>query len=102
MSRPEPRNPFYLLLMIASVAFVATALAMALVPTLEEKARQAGQNPPPSPFREALRGTDGIHWLVYEAAAVVGCGLLCMGLDRWRSWKKERAAAAPSQETVAP
>ena len=49
---PEPRNPFYLLLLIASFAFIVTALAYAIVPVLEEKARDMGEEPPPSPFRE--------------------------------------------------
>src|SRR6516164_8949115 len=52
---PEPRNPFYFLLLFASVLFVVTALAYAVVPVLEEKARDAGEEPPPSAFRDALR-----------------------------------------------
>jgi hypothetical protein len=97
MPQREPRNPFYILLMLASVAFVATALAVAIVPVLEQKAREAGQNPPPSPFRDALRGDQGLTWLAVEAVAVVIFGLLSMGLDRLRSLKKARAAA-----TIAP
>ena len=54
----EPRNPLYFLLLIAGVVFAVTALAVAFVPVLEEKALEAGQAPPPSPFRDALR-TDG-------------------------------------------
>ena len=34
----EPRNPLYLLLLLASLLFVVTALAYAVVPTLEQKA----------------------------------------------------------------
>ena len=90
MPQSEPRNPFYLLLLIASVLFVATALAYALVPSLEHKARDAGQAPPPSPFRDALR-EDGPRWLFYELGAMVAFGLLSMGLDRLRSLQKERA-----------
>jgi hypothetical protein len=97
MPQREPRNPFYILLMLASVAFVATAFAVAIVPVLEQKAREAGQNPPPSPFRDALRGEQGLTWLAGEAAAVVIFGLLSMGLDRLRSLKKARAVA-----TIAP
>ena len=89
MSTPEPRNPFYLLLLLASVLFVATALAYALVPSLEEKAIEAGQIPPPSLFRDALR-SDGWRWLLYEVAAIVVLSTLCMGLDRLRSLKRER------------
>ena len=46
MSESEPRNPFYLLLLIASFVFVATALAYGVIPLMEEKAAQAGQPPP--------------------------------------------------------
>jgi hypothetical protein len=90
MSNSEPRNPFYMLLLLSSVLFVGTALAYALVPSLEEKAAEAGQVPPHSAFREALR-TDGWRWLLYELAAIVVLSSLSMGLDRLRSLKKERA-----------
>jgi len=92
MPQSEPRNPFYLLLMLASVLFVATALAIAVVPTLENKAREAGQAPPPSPFRDALRGEAGSRWLLYEVGAIVVFGVLSMALDRLRTLKKQRAA----------
>lgn len=90
MSQSEPRNPFYFLLLLASLLFVLTALAYALVPVLEEKAALAGQAPPPSPFREALRGRGG-QWLLYELAAMVLFGVLSMVLDRLRSLQKERS-----------
>src|SRR5438445_511381 len=67
---PEPRNWFYLLLNVASVAFVVTALAYALVPVLEDKAAAAGRPAPPSPLRDALR-RDGWLWLLVEAGVVV-------------------------------
>ena len=89
MSNSEPRNPFYMLLLLASVLFVGTALAYALVPSLEEKAAEAGQVPPQSPFRDALRN-DGWRWLLYEVGAIVVLSVLCMSLDRLRSLKKER------------
>jgi hypothetical protein len=88
----EPRNPFYLLLLVASFIFVLTALAYAIVPTLEEKAKEAGEFPPPSPIRDALRA-DGWKWLLVEVAAMVVFGLLSMGLDRLRRLKKEDAEA---------
>ncbi|MCS7045276.1 MAG: hypothetical protein NZO58_02860 [Gemmataceae bacterium] len=84
----EPRNPFYLLLLVFSLIFVLTALAYAVVPVLEQKAREAGTEPPPSPFRDALR-EDGWKWLLGEVAAMVVAGLLSMGLDRWRRWRQE-------------
>jgi hypothetical protein len=95
----EPRNPLYFLLLLSSLLFVVTALAYALVPVLEEKARDAGQAPPPSPWRDALR-QDGWKWLLYEVAAMIVFGLLSMALDRLRRLQKERAEATmapPSQ-----
>ena len=96
MSQAEPRNPFYLLLLIASVLFVATALGYALIPVLEQKAVEAGQPPPPSAFRDALRD-DGWIWLLYELAGMILFGLLSMGLDRLRSLQKERSEGTMSQ-----
>jgi hypothetical protein len=91
MSNPsEPRNPFYLLLLLASLLFVVTALAYGLVPVLEEKAAEAGNPPPPSAFRDALRA-DGWKWLLVEVAVMAALALLSMGLDRLRSLQKERA-----------
>ena len=86
----EPRNPLYLLLLLASLVFVLTALAYALVPVLEEKAFEAGMARGSSPFRDALRA-DGWKWLLYELAAVFVVAIACMGLDRWRTARKERA-----------
>jgi hypothetical protein len=88
--RTEPRNPFYFLLLVASLLFLATALAYTLIPILEDKAIQAGKIPPPSPFRDSLR-RDGWIWLFYELAAMIVFGLFSMGLDRLRSLKKARA-----------
>jgi hypothetical protein len=86
----ELRNPFYLLLLIASLLFVLTCLAYGVVPILEQKAAEAGQPAPPSPFREALH-EDGWKWLLYELAAMTVFALLSMGLDRVRTLQKERA-----------
>jgi hypothetical protein len=95
-SPSEPRNPLYFLLLIAGVVFVITALAVAIVPILEEKALEAGQAPPPSPFRDALR-TDGWMWLLIETAVVALLAVGSMVWDRLRSLQKERA-----RETITP
>jgi hypothetical protein len=92
MSHSEPRNPFYFLLLLVSLLFVITALAYAVVPVLEEKAIQAGQTPPSSPFREALR-KDGWIWLLAQVAGIILFSFLSMALDRLRSLRKERQAA---------
>ncbi len=88
----EPRNPLYLLLLIAGVVFVVTALAVALAPVLEQKALEAGEAPPPSAFRDALRA-DGWIWLLVETAVVAVLAVGSMLLDRLRSLKKEREQA---------
>ena|SRR5258708_23273511 len=91
MSQTEPRNPFYLLLLVFSLIFVATALAYGVVPILVESGRQAGQAPVPLPFSDALRA-DGWKWLLFELLAMVLFALLSMGLDRLRTLKKQRQA----------
>src|SRR5207247_7867753 len=104
MAQPaEPRTPFYFLLLLASLAFVITALAYAIVPVIEEKARDAGAPPPPSPWRDSLRN-DGWLWLLYEVGAMILFGLLSMGLDRLRRLQKERAEVTilQSDETSHP
>src|SRR5580698_2012951 len=84
----EPRNPFYFLMLVVSLIFVATVLAYVVVPALEDKAMDAGTKPPPSPFRDSLRH-DGWKWVLAEVAALVVLALLSMGLDRYRRWKQE-------------
>jgi hypothetical protein len=93
----EPRNPLYLLLLLAGLFFTLTALAYAVVPVLEEKAADAGNPPPPSPLREALR-RDGPRWLLYQLAAVVVFGIASMVVDRVRSLREERRSAATPPE----
>jgi hypothetical protein len=90
MAATEPRNPLYMLLLLASLLFVITALAYAFVPVLEEKAAAAGQPPPPSEFRDALRN-NGWRWLLGEVGAIVILGVASMALDRLRSLQKQRA-----------
>jgi hypothetical protein len=98
----EPRNPLYLVLLLVSLAFVATALAYAVVPVLEQKATEAGNPPPPSPFRAGLREHGGTVLLALVGAIVV-LGLLSMGLDRLRALKKERTAGTiPPSENSPP
>jgi len=92
----EPLNPFYLLLLLASLLFVVTTLAYVFIPILAEKAAMAGEPPPPSEFREALE-KDGWRWLLFEVAAMIVLGLASMGLDRYRRLQKERASATISQ-----
>jgi hypothetical protein len=79
----EPRNWFFTLLVPASVVFVVTAVALAVVPVLEQRAIAAGTPPPPSVFRDALR-RDGWVWLLAELGVVVTLALAAMAWDRWK------------------
>ena len=102
MSQSEPRNPFYLLLLLVGLLFVITLLAVLLVPMLMEKAEQAGADVPKEGFHQLIK-RDGVWWVVYEVAALVVLSMLSMGLDRLRSLKKERAAKTiPSDERASP
>ena len=100
MPHSEPRNPFYVLLLVASLLFVVTALAYAVVPILEEKALAAGETPPPSPFRDSLR-TDGWKWILWEVAAMILFGLASMALDRWRRLQEELHPRSQTPESNA-
>jgi hypothetical protein len=91
MTGSEPRNPFYLLLLLVGLLFVVTLLAVLLVPMLMDKAELAGAEVPKEGFHQIVK-RDGVWWVVYEVVAIVVLSLLSMGLDRLRSLKKERAA----------
>jgi hypothetical protein len=93
MANPsEPRNPFYFMLLGMGLIFIVTVLAYAVIPVLEEKAKDAGTMPPASPLRDSLR-EDGWKWVLIEVALIVVLGLASMGLDRWRRWQEESAKA---------
>ncbi len=91
MTAPEPRNPFWFLLLLTGVVFCVTALACAVVPYLEQQALAVGAVPPPSPLRDALR-SDGWKWLLVELAVLILLGLAAMGLDRYRRLRREKSA----------
>lgn len=93
MARSEPRNPFYFLLLATSMLFVATALAYGVVPLMEDNAASAGNRPPLSPFRQALR-RDGALWLLYELAAMTLFVTLSLGLD----WRRSSRGAVRERE----
>lgn len=90
----EPRNPFYIVLLIIGVLFAITAIAYAVIPVIEDKALQAGQAPPPSPWRDDLRN-NGWRWLLVELAALIVVGFLSMGLDRVRRLRAEANKMKP-------
>ena len=98
---PEPRNPLYLLLLGVGVLFVITALAVAVIPVLEQKALEHGTAPPPSAFRDALR-RDGWKWLLCEVGALVVLGVASMVLDHRRSLQNDkREGTIPDEKPTA-
>ena len=78
--KPEPFNPFYWLLVLASIAFVITALPIAI--SLAGVPMEA-----PAWFRDH-------DWkiLLAEVAAIIVFGLLSMGLDRIYRWRNTAVA----------
>jgi hypothetical protein len=89
MSPPEPRNPLYLLLLVAGLVFVVTLLACVGIPILEQQAIDRGEPPPPSAFRDALR-RDGWLWVLVELAVLVALAVASMVVDWQRSLQKQR------------
>jgi len=77
----DSRNPFYLLLLIASVAFAVTAVAYAF------------------PLRMLPEWFQAHGWklLLVEVGAVVVLGLASMGLDRWRQGRGTRVSGTVHQ-----
>jgi hypothetical protein len=100
MASSEPRNPFYFLLLAASMLFVATALAYGVVPLMEDNAASTGPRPPLPPFRVALR-RDGGLWLLYELAAMTLFVILSLGLD-WRRSSRSPAQSSDAQPAREP
>ena len=96
MSLPASRNPLYLLLLLVGLMLVVTALAVVFIPMLEDKATAAGEPPPPSAFRHALR-TEGWRWLLYEVAVLIVVGIASMVVDHLRSLQKP-----PPEKTIPP
>ena len=95
MASSNQRNPFYFLLLAASMLFIATALAYGILPQMEDNAASVGPRPAQAPFRAALR-THGPRWLFFELAAMALFVVLSLGLDWWRSPRN-----APPQEEAA-
>lgn len=87
-SASEPRNPFYLLLLVVSLLFAVTALAVTMDLFVERKTIAVE----PWPSREFLRAEGG-RLLLYELAAVAALALASVGLDRFRRLQKDRACA---------
>ncbi|MCS7168193.1 MAG: hypothetical protein RMI91_04665 [Gemmatales bacterium] len=74
-SSREPSNPFYVMLLLFSVAFVLTGLVLSLVPW---------------PELPLWLRRHGWKILLVEMALVIITGLASMALDRWRSVRPGR------------
>ncbi len=82
-----------MLLLISSLVFVLTILAVLVLPFLDADYVASGHpSTLPPAFKQALN-EHGWQWLLCEVAAIIVFGILSMVLDRIRSLKKERAAA---------
>lgn len=90
--KSEPSNPFYWLLILASIAFVVTALPVAI--------GLSGVNMRTPPWFQRY------DWVILlaEMAAIMVFGLLSMGLDRMRrrSTNAGSSGASPSHTGVSP
>jgi hypothetical protein len=103
MTQTEPRNPFYILLLLVGLLFVVTLLAVVVVPMMMEKAESLGGDVPKEGFHQLIK-RDGIWWVLYEVVALSILGLLSMGLDRLRSLQKERRGRTipPNDQAASP
>jgi hypothetical protein len=77
---------------VVGLVFVMTALAYALVPVLEQKAIDAGNPPPPSAWRDALRA-EGWRWLLLELLVLSVVAISSMLWDRLRGLQKPAPGA---------
>jgi hypothetical protein len=87
MSEKPRRNWFFTLLIPASAAFAITAVALAVIPVIEERAAQAGRPAPTTGLRAALR-QDGWLWLLVETGVVIVLSMAAMTWD-WLKQDKE-------------
>jgi heme/copper-type cytochrome/quinol oxidase subunit 2 len=95
----EPLNPFYMILLVVSVLFVATALAYGLLPELEQWSNQPA---PQTAWRQAIRD-HAWWWLLVQLAVMMIVAFASMALDRLRTLQKDNnAVTIPPSSTVPP
>ncbi len=79
-------NPFYVLVVLAGVAFVVTALGWLVAPMIQQKARNPGGGAAPGAGSLAIAAWFDA-WsttaLTVELAAMIVAGGLAMAADRW-------------------
>jgi hypothetical protein len=85
-------NPFYVVLLLASAAFLVTTFGYLASPFIQQRA-QARAGGGPSPASLALANwldRTGPTALAVEVGAMVVFGVLAMATDRWFSPKVDR------------
>jgi hypothetical protein len=87
-------NPFFVVLMIASVVFVLTVLAYLIGPSVLEP--DPAKPPPTASSRAMAEWVDrNAPWLLaVEIAIMVATGVLAMLTDRWFSPRKKPQSPA--------
>lgn len=100
MNQPpvQRRNWFFTLLIPVSIVFAVTAIALAVIPVIEERAAQAGNPPPHSAMRDALR-RNGWIWLLIEAGVVTALSLAAMMWD-WKTREEPGIGNAVEESVV--
>jgi len=80
MADSPRRNWFFTLLIPASGAFAVTAIALAIIPVLEDRAALAGDTTPTTGLRASLR-ENGWYWLLIETGVVIALSIAAMTWD---------------------
>ena len=85
--KPLYPNPFYVLLVVVSTAFVVTTLGWLMAPMIQQKAQNLapGANPPGVGSLALAAWFDrwSVTALVVELVLIVASGILAMASDRW-------------------
>jgi hypothetical protein len=97
-TRPEKKlfpNPFYVLLLIASVAFVVTTFGYLIGPTIQEQAA-AAKRPPGQGSIVLAKWFDrmGPTALAVEFLVMLAAAFLAMATDRWFPSKRTKQDAS--------
>lgn len=84
--KPPYPNPFYVLVVLAGVAFVVTSLGWLAAPMIQAKARNPGGGAVPGPGSLAMAAWFD-RWsttaLTIELVVMIAAGGLAMASDRW-------------------
>jgi hypothetical protein len=91
--KPLYPNPFYVLVVLAGVAFVVTAMGWLVAPMIQEKARNPGGGVAPGAGSLAIAAWFDA-WsttaLTAELAVMIVAGGLAMAADRWFTRRNDR------------